>query len=290
MKIVVAGPGLMGSQIGCEWALAGHQVTFLVNRPAEAERRIAAALELIRSLDLWTSDQVSAAPDSISTETDLSALAVDTDLFVESIVEDADAKIELLSRAAVQLKSAILASNTSAIPITTLGRGAGAGQRTVGMHYWNPPLLMPLVEVIAGEETDPDTFDRAADMVRSLGKSPILVRKDVPGFVWNRMQLAMLREAMWIVENGVATPDVVDQVMRDGLARRWRFTGPFQTAALGGPATFARIANNLWPELSAETSIGDLGRFLETDPERLAAIRVERDAGLQRELKQERMA
>jgi 3-hydroxybutyryl-CoA dehydrogenase len=158
------------------------------------------------------------------------------------------------------------------------------------MHYWNPPLLMPLVEVISGERTSAEIFDRAAEMVRSIGKSPILVKKDVPGFVWNRMQLAMLREAMWIVENDVATPEVVDQVMRDGLARRWRFTGPFQTAALGGPVTFAKIADNLWPELSAETAIGDLGRFLETSPERLSEIRETRDAGLLRELQRERKA
>lgn len=288
MKIVVAGPGLMGSQIGCEWALAGHTVIFLVNRPAEAERRIASALELIRSLELWTAEQVESAPARISSVGSVDELPSDADLFIESIAEDADAKIDLIGRVARHMPTAILASNTSAIPITQLGRGAGASNRTIGLHYWNPPLLMPLVEVISGEDTAPDVFERAADLVRSLGKSPILVQKDVPGFVWNRMQLAMLREAMWIVENGVATPDVVDQVMRDGLARRWRFTGPFQTAALGGPVTFAKIADNLWPELSAATSIGDLGAFLETDPDRLAEIRIKRDAGLQRELKRER--
>jgi 3-hydroxybutyryl-CoA dehydrogenase len=156
------------------------------------------------------------------------------------------------------------------------------------MHYWNPPLLMPLVEVISGEHTDPGAFDRSAEMVRSIGKTPIIVRKDVPGFVWNRMQLAMLREAMWIVENNVATPDVVDQVMRDGLARRWRYTGPFETASLGGPATFAKIANNLWPELSAATTIGDLGTHLVSDRDVLGRTRTERDAGLLRDLKADR--
>lgn len=290
MKVVVAGPGLMGSQIGCEWALAGHEVVFLANRRGEADRRIAAALDLIGTLDLWPAEAVASLPSRLSVVSAIDEIAPDADLILESIVEEADPKIGLLRRAAARFPGAILASNTSAIPITTLGEGCGAPGRTVGLHYWNPPLLMPLVEVISGRGTDPAVFERAAEMVRSLGKSPILVRKDVPGFVWNRMQLAMLREAMWIVENGVATPDVVDMVMRDGLARRWRFTGPFATAALGGPATFSRIANNLWPELSNATEIGDLGQFLESDPDRLAEIRTKRDAGLLRELKQERPA
>jgi 3-hydroxybutyryl-CoA dehydrogenase len=290
VKIVVAGPGLMGSQIGCEWALAGHDVTFLVNRPAEAERRIATAFDLIGTLGLWPADAVAAAPSRMSNATGFEQIEPGVDLILESIAEDAEAKIDLLKAAAERFPDAILASNTSAIPITILGEGSGAPERMIGMHYWNPPLLMPLVEVISGERTSAEIFDRAAEMVRSIGKSPILVKKDVPGFVWNRMQLAMLREAMWIVENDVATPEVVDQVMRDGLARRWRFTGPFQTAALGGPVTFAKIADNLWPELSAETAIGDLGRFLETSPERLSEIRETRDAGLLRELQRERKA
>ena len=288
MKIVVAGPGLMGSQIGCEWALAGHDVVFLVNRPEEADRRISAAFELIRTLDLWSSEAVESAPSRVSTVTEMTAIAPDVDLVLESIVEDAQPKIDLLRTAATLFPNALLASNTSAIPITILGDSCGAPERTVGMHYWNPPLLMPLVEVISGERTDDRAFEQAAEMVRSIGKSPVLVKKDVPGFVWNRMQLAMLREAMWIVDNGVATPDVVDQVMRDGLARRWRYTGPFQTAALGGPATFAKIADNLWPELSAATSITDLGRWLETDADALQSIKTNRDAGLLSDLKRDR--
>jgi 3-hydroxybutyryl-CoA dehydrogenase len=278
----------MGSQIGCEWALAGHQVTFLVNRLPEAERRIATAIDLIRTLDLWPEGAVEALPGLLGTAATLDEIPPDADLVLESIVEEAEPKIDLLRLVAARFPNAILASNTSAIPITTLGNGSGAPERTVGMHYWNPPLLMPLVEVISGDGTDPAIFERAAEMIVSLGKRPILVRKDVPGFVWNRMQLAMLREAMWIVENGVATPEVVDWVMRDGLARRWRETGPFATAALGGPDTFAKIANNLWPELSAATSIGDLRAQLESDPARLAEIRTARDAGLLAQMKRDR--
>jgi 3-hydroxybutyryl-CoA dehydrogenase len=156
------------------------------------------------------------------------------------------------------------------------------------MHFWNPPLLMPLVEVISGPSTDPAHVQTVVGLVRAVGKRPVVVDRDVPGFVWNRLQLALLREAVWIVENGVASPGVVDEIVRDGLARRWRYTGPFQTAALGGPATFTRVADNLWPVLSTATGVEALDRWLESDPDALAAVKAARDAGLLDDLKRDR--
>jgi 3-hydroxybutyryl-CoA dehydrogenase len=210
------------------------------------------------------------------------------DLVVESVVEDLAAKIDVLRRCAERFPDAILASNTSSLSITALGEGAGATERTIGTHYWNPPLLMPMVEVIKGQETAAATVERMTETLRALGKRPVLVEKDVPGFVWNRLQLALVREAAWIVEQGVATPETVDEIVRDGLARRWRLTGPFATMALGGPDTFARVAANLFPVLSDAESLDDLGRWLDRDPEALAAIRERRDAGLVAELRRER--
>ena len=116
----------------------------------------------------------------------------------------------------------------------------------------------------------------------------MVVDRDVPGFVWNRLQLALLREAVWIVENGVAAPEVVDTIVQDGLARRWRYTGPFATAALGGPATFTRVAENLWPVLSTATEPHDLAQWLRHAPEALSEIKANRDAGLLEDLKRDR--
>jgi 3-hydroxybutyryl-CoA dehydrogenase len=290
LKIVVAGPGLMGSQIGCELAIGGHEVTYLVNRADEARRRVEAAFALAGTLGLWPNGAVASARDRVSLAESVTELAPDVGLFLESIVEQREPKIKLLREAAGRLPSAILASNTSSIPIAELGTGAGAPERMLGLHYWNPPLLMPLVEVISGPDTEPAVVERAVELVRGIGKRPMVVDRDVPGFVWNRLQLALLREAVWIVENGVAAPEVVDEIVQDGLARRWRYTGPFATAALGGPATFTTIANNLWPVLSDASGVEDLARWLIADPERLAAIKTARDTGLLEDLKRDRAA
>jgi len=288
MNIVVAGPGLMGSQIGCEFALGGHKVVFLINRREEAERRVDAAFALAATLDLWSSENVVAARERVSFAGSVEELDPATELFVESIAEDLQLKSVLLADAAARMPNAILASNTSSISITELGAGGGAPTRTLGMHYWNPPLLMPQVEVISGPETDPAHIARVVAIVRSIGKRPVVVDRDVPGFVWNRLQFALLREAVWIVENGVASPDVVDEIVREGLARRWRYTGPFATAALGGPDNFARIANNLWPVISAQTEIETLAPMLRHSSETLAEIKANRDTGLLDDLRRER--
>ncbi len=288
MNIVVAGPGLMGSQIGCEFALGGHEVVFLINRREEAERRVDAAFSLAATLDLWSTETVAEARGQVTFAVSVDELDPATELFVESIAEDLALKSALLASAAARMPNAILASNTSSISITELGAGGGAPSRTMGMHYWNPPLLMPQVEVISGPDTDSTHIDRVVEIVRGIGKRPVVVDRDVPGFVWNRLQFALLREAVWIVENGVASPEVVDEIVREGLARRWRYTGPFATAALGGPANFARIANNLWPVISAETGIETLAPMLRHSPESLAEIKANRDAGLLDDLKRER--
>jgi 3-hydroxybutyryl-CoA dehydrogenase len=289
MNVVILGPGLMGTQIGCEYALGGHTVVMVARRAEAAADRLERTWNLIRDEKLASDADRDAAIERLSLIDSVDAVPTPPDLVVESIVEDLAAKIEVLRDAALRWPNAILASNTSALSITKLGDGAGAGApaRTIGTHYGNPALLMPLVEVIRGEGTSDDVAERVLATLRALGKRPIYVERDVPGFVWNRLQLALLREAVWIAENGVATPDVIDLAIRDGMARRWRFTGPFETAALGGADTFTRIANNLFPELSAAHDLHDLGRWLTKTPAELADIRARRDAGLREELERD---
>ena len=169
------------------------------------------------------------------------------DLVVESLPEDLRLKAQVLAPVVEALPQAVVASNTSSLSITELGTALGAGERTVGTHYWNPPLLMPPVEVVMGTETRRDVVEFVVDLLRELGKEPMVVERDVPGFVWNRLLHALLRESLWLVHNGVASPETVDGIVRSGLARRARLTGVFGTVALGGADTWRQVAEEHFP-------------------------------------------
>ena len=279
MKIVLLGPGLMGSQIACEYAIGGHEVTVLARRPDVARERIEAGFATAREHGLASENVAAGARERISIVDEGQAVS-DADIIVESVVEDLAAKREALRPVIAANPGAVIASNTSSIPITAIGRAIRAGECIVGAHYWNPPLLMPMVELIRGDETADGIVEQMATTLRALGKRPVFVDRDVPGFAWNRLQLALLREAVWLAENGVASPSAIDEIVRDGLARRWRYTGPFQTAALGGAATFERVASLLWPELSQARSMHDLQRWLDEAPETTGPLRERRNRGL----------
>ena len=283
MKVVVLGPGLMGSQIACEYALGGHQVVVLARRPNVAGDRIARGLDTARTHGLANDAEAAAARDRMTIADDVLATEC-ASVIVESVIEELAAKVDALAPVIASNPEAIVASNTSSIPITAIGAAIGAGERTVGAHYWNPPLLMPMVEVIRGEETAESVVEEMIVTLRSLGKRPVVVDRDVKGFAWNRLQLALLREAVWLVENGVASPETVDEIVRDGLARRWRYTGPFQTAALGGAYTFERVANLLWPALSTATSLDNLRQWLDESLASTSPLRAQRDVGLAAEM------
>ena len=274
----------MGAQIACEYAIGGHDVLVLARRPGAASERIERGFATAREHGLVNESGASEARGRITIDeqdTPTEGAAV----VVESVVEDLAAKQEALKPVVAQNPGAIVASNTSSIPITAIGEAVGAGERTIGAHYWNPPLLMPMIEVIRGDETEDAVVERMTETLRALGKRPVHVDRDVQGFAWNRLQLALLREAVWLVENGVASPQTVDEIVRDGLARRWRYTGPFQTAALGGAETFERVAALLWPALSQETSLRNLRRWLDESPETTGPLRERRDRGLAAEMR-----
>jgi 3-hydroxybutyryl-CoA dehydrogenase len=277
----------MGSQIACEYALGGHDVVVLARRPDIARERIERGFATAREHGLATAEESAAARGRISLAEDMAATE-GARIIVESIVEGLVEKQAALEPVVGRNPDAIVASNTSSIPITAIGAAIGAGERTVGAHYWNPPLLMPMVEVISGDETTGAVVEEMTVILRALGKRPVLVDRDVQGFAWNRLQLALLREAVWLVENGVASPQTVDEIVRDGLARRWRYTGPFQTASLGGASTFERVANLLWPALSQATSLQDLRQWLDESPETTGPVRERRDRGLAADMRADR--
>lgn len=287
MRISICGVGRMGSQIGCEYLAAGHEVTFVARSPAAARERLDDALGVIRRHGLATQVAPAATAAQLSLVEDIWSSPA-ADIVVESIEESFPAKVEVLTAAAAAHPSAVLASNTSSLSISALGEAVGAAERMVGTHYWNPPLLMPLVEVVSARATAPSAVEVVVDTLEKMGKRPIRLEREVPGFIWNRLQFALLREALWLVDQGVATPEAIDEIVRDGLARRSRFTGPFETAAVGGIESFQRIAEGLFPMLSDEhTAEGLSPAVAAVSAKRLASLVARRDAGLARDLEAE---
>jgi 3-hydroxybutyryl-CoA dehydrogenase len=288
LRVAMVGAGLMGSQIGCEYALGGHDVTYVVRSVERSRPKVERAFALAAEAELVSEQEAAAAVRAITFVERIEDLDPATDLVVESIPEDIAVKGQALGEASRLLPEAIIASNTSSIPLTQLGEAIGAPERTLGTHYWNPPLLMPPVEIVAGERTKQEILERVQVVIEALGKEAVLVERDVPGFIWNRLQMALLREVLWLAENKVASPAAIDQVVRSGLARRYRYTGPFDTIALGGVDSWTRVARNLFPVLSNATEVEPLERWLERSADELEAVRRRRDRGLAEELGRER--
>jgi 3-hydroxybutyryl-CoA dehydrogenase len=289
--VAIVGAGLMGAQIGCEYALAGCPVQWIVRDRERAQQRVEQALALVSQHGLADEPTVSRARVAMSwttEEADDAATLEEPELIVESLPEQLALKAGVLGPLAARHPDAIVASNTSSISIGALGEAADVAERIVGTHYWNPPLLMPLVEVVAGERTPLVLRKRVEALLRAIGKRPVVLEREVDGLLWNRLQLAVLRESLWLVEQGVATPETIDEVMRDGLARRWRLTGPFETVGLGGAATFDAIAENLFGVLSDAKSAGGFAPHVPSDRDRLAALRERRDRALAADLRAER--
>jgi 3-hydroxybutyryl-CoA dehydrogenase len=287
VRVAIVGAGLMGAQIGCEYALGGHDVVLHARDPDAARARADAGLAVLYKHRLRVRDELAAAAARLSASGDATTAVEGADIVVESLPEDLELKSTVLRAVLPAAPEAVVATNTSSLSIGTLGEAVGRPERTVGTHYLNPPLLMPTVEVIAGERTSADTVAFARDTLATLGKLPVVARRDVPGFVWNRLQFALVRECVWLVENGVASAENLDTVVRDGLARRWRRVGPLRSIALGGIDTWNRSGRNIVPELATDAKLPDLAGVAIAGGD-LAGDAARRDAALARELEEER--
>jgi 3-hydroxybutyryl-CoA dehydrogenase len=188
--------------------------------------------------------------------TSLAEAAAGSELIIESISEDLDAKAGLLrSVEACVPDSAILASNTSSVPIDDLAAGLARPGRFAGYHCFNPPEMIELVEVVSGRDTAAETIGQLCRWAVSAGRAPIHVRHAVPGFIANRLQYALLREAFALVEDGVCGYADVDEVVRMSIGARWAAIGPFETMDLAGLDVHAAVASRLYPELASSTTV-----------------------------------
>lgn len=241
--MVVGGGGQMGNGIGQVAAVAGLEVTLVDVSQADLDRgigRIEKSLERMVRKDTLTDAAAGEARRRISTSTDLEGSGRETDHAIESIVEDVDVKREVFRRLdEVCSPDVVLASNTSQFAISKIASATGRPDRVIGTHWFNPPPLMRLIEIVRGVETSDETVATTQALAARYGKETIVCQKDTQGFLTSRLVMIMVVEAMRIVEEGIATPEDVNRACQLAFNHPM---GPLTTADMGGLDTFVKAA------------------------------------------------
>ena len=262
-RIAVVGAGLMGHGIAQEFATAGYEVRLTSRSQASLDRasgHIKDNLERLVALGVVDMAQVEGVETRLRTCVDLAEAVGDVDLVIEAVYEDLPVKrrvFEHLDRACSD--RTILASTTSTFTATQIATATGRPDRVLVAHYINPPYLVPLVELVPGEDTAEATLTAVRELLIRLGKQPAVLRKEVPGFISVRLQAALLREALSLVQSGAATPEAVDTVIKTSLGRRWAVAGVFEVLELACWDVISDIASWLFPKLE---SSGELPQVL----------------------------
>lgn len=250
-RIAVIGPGTMGCGIALCFAQEGYEV-HLVGRSEErlkdAMARICSWVEDLRKEGIISDPQLVLG--AVKTHTDLREGAEEATFVIEAIPEDIKRKKELFQiMDKLCPPVTIFATNTSSLSISEMASVTSRPDRFLGTHFWNPAHLIPLVEVIRGDKTSEETIDLVVGFLRKVRKEPVVVKKDVPGFIGTRLHQALIREAFHIVEQGIASIEDVDRVVKYSFGRRLAVTGPFETCDLGGLDVFLSVAEQ-WRFLS----------------------------------------
>ncbi len=293
MKGAVIGVGTMGPGIAATLSRGGLDMV-LYDLSAEQLRKAEADMPSLQKV--LDEIKVAASSGKISYESDLARAVCEADFVIEAVPE----RLELKQRVFAELDrlarpAAILASNTSGIPITRLQEAVACKSRVVGMHWSNPPHVIPMVEVIAGEHTDPGVVERTRRLVADCGLIAVLVDKEVPGFVHNRLLYAVLREAVSLVEKGVVSPEELDKCFKWGLGLKLAVIGPMELLDVAGLDIYAAVAGYLNADLDNSARVPDYiaekvqaKRFgmktgegiYQYTPQKLGALRAERAAKL----------
>jgi 3-hydroxybutyryl-CoA dehydrogenase len=242
MRVVVIGSGSMGPELAAAFAMAGYDTTIAGRAPYARDTASA------RATSLSGGKPVTPAP--------IDAPTFDgVDIVVETILEDLATKHALFARIEPWCHpAAVIATNTSSLTIGEIATSLTRPERFAGFHFLKPGHLTGVVEIIPGPATSESTTALLGDVARRMGKAPLVAQRDVPGFIWNRIQFAVLRECLHMLETGVASAADIDAAVSDGLAPRWTAAGPLATADLGGLATFATICDLLFPHLANDTT------------------------------------
>ena len=260
-KIAIGGAGLMGASMAQIFAKWGYHVT-MYDVAAESIEK-GKALADINQRALIEQGEVSAEQSRgilsrMAYTMEMDAFK-DADFVIEAIIENMDVKHDFWKKvSAVAPEDIVMATNTSGLSITEIAKAVKKPERFCGMHWINPPHIVPLVEIIGGAKTEKQALDITQALAVSVHKHPVTVQGDPSGFLFNRLQFAVLREALHIVEKGYASAQDVDDVMKFGLGMRYSCIGPFETADLGGLDTFYRISAYLFANLSDAKEVPEL--------------------------------
>lgn len=255
--IAVIGAGLMGHGIALELAAHGYDVRLFDSNPeqlARAEQRIADSLALLESSGNLTADQVATANQHLRRTGDLADAVGGVDLVIEAVFENLDLKQAVFRELdALAPATAIFASNTSSYMPSSLASVTTRPDRVIVTHYFNPAHLLPLVEIVPGPETSTATIDAIRQLYTAINKSPVVLQREILGFVGNRLQTALLREALALIEDGIATPEEIDTIIRTGFGRRLALAGIFEVRDLSGWDVSVTVHEELVPHISAST-------------------------------------
>jgi 3-hydroxybutyryl-CoA dehydrogenase len=261
--IGIVGAGLMGHALAQMFSLKGYTVN-LFDRDQEildqVPKRVHGNLKVFIELGLVNELEAETCVNNIALCRDIKDTYSSEDcIIIEAVSENLDVKKSIFAKLEeITSPETILTSNTSAISITEISRDLKFRERVVGTHFWNPPHIVPCVEVIRGEFTSQKTFQTVVAFLKKAGKEPVSVLKDVPGFLGNRMQHALWREAISLVEKGIATAEDIDRVVKFSFGLRLAFIGPLETADLAGLDLTLNVQRDLFPELENSTKPSEI--------------------------------
>jgi 3-hydroxybutyryl-CoA dehydrogenase len=248
-RIAVIGAGLMGHGIALTLARAGHSVAITDPVP-EARDTVADRIRHSMGAMGVAHSEITASLDRVKVIEEVAEAVRAADVVFEAAPEKMALKQAIFAEIEQHAsETCILASNTSVMPITEIMSGLRLKDRALGTHWWNPPHMIPLVEVIRTEHTDPALADRMFALLEDAGKTPVMVNKDVPGFIGNRLQHALWREAVSLVENGICDAAAVDTVIKSSFGRRLAVLGPLENADLVGTDLTLDIHQNVLADL-----------------------------------------
>ncbi len=257
-RIGILGAGLMGHGLAQVFAVKGCDVTIYDHNQETLSviiERVRENLGVFARLGIVEKDEVEPALKRIRLAPDLKEMCRDRAFIIEAVSEILDAKRRVFSEMEQFVPAGtILASNTSAIQISKIAKGLRHPERVVGTHFWNPPHVVPCVEVIKADKTSDEVFEATYLLMQQVGKKPVRVLKDVPGFLGNRMQHALWREAIKLVEDGIASAEDVDTVVKSAFGLRLAFLGPLETADLAGLDLTHQVQEDLFKHIDRSTT------------------------------------